>query len=164
MIAVFAVPYGPEAKSDSRPDTLEIAMIDAAVAALEVRHGRPDQPHRVHEVDVEAGLPVLLGVGDGEGADVGDDHVEAAERRGRLLHPRRERRRVADVDRRPGHGAAPAECLLGGRDLLGVAGTEPDLRPLVEEGLDDGAADATGAAGDQDAGAAELQVHGRGLP
>jgi hypothetical protein len=33
----------------------------------------------VHEVDVEAGLPVLLGVGDGEGADVGDHHVEAAD-------------------------------------------------------------------------------------
>ena len=29
-MAVFAVPYGPEAKSDSRPDTLEMAMIDAA--------------------------------------------------------------------------------------------------------------------------------------
>src|SRR6185295_6942137 len=30
MMAVLAVPYGPEAKSDSRPDTLEIAMIEGA--------------------------------------------------------------------------------------------------------------------------------------
>src|SRR3954447_24840244 len=30
MIAVLAVPYGPDAKSDSRPETLEIAMIEAA--------------------------------------------------------------------------------------------------------------------------------------
>jgi hypothetical protein len=32
----------------------------------------------VHEVDVEAGLPVLLGVGDGERTDVRYDHVETA--------------------------------------------------------------------------------------
>src|ERR1035437_4559575 len=30
MIAVFTVPYGPEAKSTSRPDTLEMATIDGA--------------------------------------------------------------------------------------------------------------------------------------
>src|SRR3954453_15240558 len=29
-MAVFAVPYGPDAKSDSRPETLEMAMMDAA--------------------------------------------------------------------------------------------------------------------------------------
>ena len=28
-MAVLAVPYGPEAKSDSRPETLEMAMIEA---------------------------------------------------------------------------------------------------------------------------------------
>ena len=37
MMAVLAVPYGPEAKSDSRPETLEIAMIEGAGALLEVR-------------------------------------------------------------------------------------------------------------------------------
>src|SRR3954447_25244509 len=33
MIAVFIVPYGPEAKSDSRPETLEIATIDPLLLA-----------------------------------------------------------------------------------------------------------------------------------
>jgi hypothetical protein len=33
----------------------------------------------VHEVDLEGGVPVLLGVRDGERADVGDDGVDAAE-------------------------------------------------------------------------------------
>jgi hypothetical protein len=104
----------------------------------------------VHEVDVEAGLPVLLGVGNGERADVRHHHVEAAERFGRLLHPRRQRRPVADIDGGADHGAAPAECLLRGRDLFRVAGAEGDVGPLVEEALDDRPADATGAAGDQD--------------
>src|SRR3954447_14384634 len=44
MIAVLAVPYGPEAKSDSRPDTLEIAMIDAA--SLRSRCGRAARTRR----------------------------------------------------------------------------------------------------------------------
>ena len=70
------------------------------VAALEVRHRRPDQAHRVHQVDVEAGLPVLLGVRDRERADVGHDDVEPAERLGRPLHPRGQRVAVADVDDR----------------------------------------------------------------
>ena len=137
-------------------------MIEAAVAALEVRQGGPDEPDGVHEVDVEAGLPVLLGVGDGEGADVGHDHVEAAERGGRLLHPRRERLRVADVrtvDPVTSPRSPSASCVAA--DLVGVAGAEADDGALVEEGLDDRPADATGAAGDQDARTGELQIHGR---
>ena len=53
--------------------------------------------------------------------------------------------------------------VLGRRHLVGVARAEADDGPLVEEGLDDGAADATGAAGDEDAFAVELQIHGAGL-
>src|SRR3954465_15514300 len=44
MMAVFAVPYGPEAKSDSRPETLEIAMIDAV--SLRSRCGRAARTSR----------------------------------------------------------------------------------------------------------------------
>ena len=56
----------------------------------------------------------------------------------------------------------PRSCqgLLGRGDLVGVARAEADGGALVEEGLDDGAADAAAAAGDEDAGAVELQIHG----
>ena len=99
-MAVLAVPYGPEAKSDSRPDTLEMAMIDAASLLLEVREGEPDQADRVHDVDVEARLPVLLRVGDRQSTDVGDDHVEAAHRGRGLLDPCCEGIGITDIERR----------------------------------------------------------------
>ena len=79
---------------------------------------------------------------------------------GGLLHPGGQRVAVADVDGAAGDAAAVRQRLLGRRDLVGVAGAEADDGALVEEGLDDGAADAAGAAGDEDAGAGELQIHG----
>lgn len=136
-------------------------MIEAA--SLEVRHGRPDEPDGVHDVDLEADPPVLLGVGDREGTDVGHDHVESAECFGRLLHPCRECFAVAYVDRRAGDFAVVVQSVLCRRDLLGVARAERDDCALIEEGLDDGPSDATGAAGYEDAFAAELQIHWLGL-
>ena len=76
------------------------------VAALEMWQRGSDEADGVHEVDVETGLPVLLGVGDRESADVGHDDVEAAEGLGRPLDPRREGVAVAHVDDRPGDAAA----------------------------------------------------------
>ena len=57
--------------------------------------------------------------------------------------------------------AAPlGDALLPRLDLGGVAGAELHDAALVDEGVDDGPADAAGAAGDKHAGAGELQVHG----
>src|SRR4051812_38086845 len=53
------------------------------------------------------------------------------------------------------------QFLLGGLDLAGVAGAELHRGALVGERLDDGPADAAGAARDQHAGVVQLQVHDR---
>ena len=61
--------------------------------------------------------------------------------------------------------AVPATRLLGLPVLLallhqlGIEGAETDDRALGHEGIDDGAADALGAAGDQYALALETEVH-----
>ena len=73
-------------------------MIEAASLRSRCGMRGPDQPHGVHEVDVEAGQPVLLGVRDRQRADVGHDDVEPAERLRGLLHPGGQRVAVADVD------------------------------------------------------------------
>ena len=130
------------------------------VAALQVRHRGPDQPHRVHEVDVEAGQPVLLGVREREGADVRHHDVQPAERRRRAVHPRGDAGPVGDVHDRAQQVPPATQRLLGRGDLLLAPGTEPDDRPLVEEGLDDGAADAARASGDEHPLAGEPEVHG----
>ena len=82
-------------------------------------------------------------------------------RSGRRLHPGPQRRAVPDVELDAAHPRAPAgQRLLGRLDLAGVAGAELDDGALVDERLDDRAADAAGAAGDEHAGAGQLQVHG----
>ena len=140
-----------------------MAMIEAGVAGLEVRHRGPDQPHGVHEVDVEAGQPVLLGVRDRQRADVGHHDVEPAERLRGLRHPRRQRVAVTDVEHRARGGTALLHGLLRVGDLVGTAGAEADDGALVEKAGDDGTSDAAGSPGDEDTVAGELEVHG-GLP
>ena len=57
-------------------------------------------------------------------------------------------------------GAAPPEFGLGGGDLVGVTGAEPDVGTLVEERFDDRPTDAFGPTGHEYTAATELEVHG----
>ena len=65
-----------------------------------------------------------------------------------------------DVDLDTAHTRSPpGQLLLGHLDLAGVTGAELDGGALVGERLDDRPADAAGAAGDEHARAAQLQIH-----
>ena len=114
----------------------------------------------MHEVDVDTGLPVLLGVRDRESADVGHDDVEAAEGLGRPLDPRREGVAVAYVDDRPRDVAAAAQVVVRRPHFGGVSRAEADDGPFVEEGADDGAPDAARPSRHQNSFAGELKIHG----
>ena len=75
-------------------------------------------------------------------------------------HPGGERGAVPDVahaaEDRP---AGDPDRGVRRRDLPGVPGAEGDVRALGHEALDDGAADALGAAGDDAPAAGELEIH-----
>ena len=79
---------------------------------------------------------------------------------GEVVDPFLERGVVGDVER-----AAFDAVLLGSPvrlallHELGVARAEADDRAFGQEGIDDGAADALGAAGDQHALALETEIH-----
>jgi len=93
-----------------------------------------DEADGVHEVDVETGLPVLLGVGNGEGTDIRHRHVQAAERLGRLPHPARESLSVADVDGCADHEVRadwPETVTLRAPSKIGAPFqiTRPSIRP-----------------------------------
>lgn len=133
-------------------------------ALLEERHRGLDGAHRVHHVDVEARPPVLLRRSDRERADVGHHDVQPAERTGGVLHPRRERRPVTDVDRAAHDVRAPVGQLRDRRLHIGLrARAERYGRALGGESFDDRAADSLGTAGYEGPKAGELKVHG-GLP
>jgi hypothetical protein len=117
----------------------------------------------MHEVDVEAGLPVLLRVRDRESADVGHHDVETAERFGRPLDPLRECVAVAHVDDRPCDVAAAAQVVVGRRYIVGISRTEANDGPFVEEGSDDGAPDAARPSRHENSFAGELKIHGADL-
>ena len=118
------------------------------------------KPHRAHQVGVEAALPAFLVAGDRQRADVGHHDVDAAERTGRVLHPGGQRRAVGHVGHAAAHGDAGAGDLgLGALHLVGVAGAEGHVRALGDQCVDDGAADALGAAGDHCLQALESEVH-----
>ena len=126
-----------------------------------MRQRRLDQTDGAHQVDVEAGAPVLRAVGDGERADVGDDAVDAAEGVGAGVHPIRQRRRVTHVDRGADRGdTVGGQLRLRRRDRVRGARAERDRRALGEQTLDDGPADAAGAAGDEEALARQTEFHG----
>ena len=99
-MAVLAVPYGPEAKSDSRPDTLEMAMIEAA--SLRSRCGIAARTSRT--VCMRSTLRLACQFSSVSGmaraltlATTTSSPPNAV---GGLLHPRGERVAVADVERR----------------------------------------------------------------
>ena len=121
--------------------------------------GGSDEADGVQEVDVDAGLPVLLRVRERESADVGDDDVEAAEGLGRSLDPRCEGGAVTHVDDRAHDVAAAAQLVVRRHHFAGIPRAEADVGPFVEEGADDGAPDATRPSCHQNSFAGELKIH-----
>ena len=103
-------------------------------------------------VDLELVPPCLLGVAHVQGADVGDDDVDAAQRLGRVGDPGLQRRLVGDVERRAVRGHALGPQRRHGRlDLAGIAGADRDVGALVGEDVGAAPADALAAAGDDGA-------------
>ena len=115
--------------------------------------------HRRDDVDVDRLAPARLVVLGAHRADIGDEVVDAAVA-GEAVDPFLERGVVGDVE-----GSAFDAVLLGSPvrlallHELGVARTEADDRAFGHESIDDGAADALGAAGDQHALALETEIH-----
>ena len=105
-------------------------------------------------------LPVLLVAADGERGDVGHDDVDAAELAGHVAHPRLQCRAVAHVEC-PTGGPDPLRLQRrhGAVDLVGVAGADGDVRPLVGERVGDRPPDAPRAARDDGVQAVEPEVH-----
>jgi hypothetical protein len=79
---------------------------------------------------------------------------------GRPLDPRRDGVAVAYVDDRPRDVAAAAQLAVRPCYIAGVSRAEADDSPFVEEGVDDGAPNATRPTRHQNSLAGELKIHG----
>jgi hypothetical protein len=115
--------------------------------------------HRRDDVDVDRLAPACLVVLGAERADIGDEMVDAAVA-GEVVDPFLQCRVVCNVERTAFNAVllgSPVRLAL--LDELGVARAEADERAFGQKGIDDGAADALGAAGDQHALALETEIH-----
>jgi hypothetical protein len=106
------------------------------------------------------GIDVLQGGTARRAARVGDDQVQAAQRRGHLVNGVRQRDVVGDVG---GHamGADPERPQLGGGagDLVGVARADADGAALVRQAQGDGPPDPARAPRDEGHLVAQAELH-----
>src|SRR6185312_14852918 len=160
MIAAFIVPYGPEAKSISRPDTLEMVTIDPPSAFK--RYGnaastRPTVPIRSTAKLVRQ-FSALSGIAS---SDVRHDAVDTTERLCAGVHPIGQRRGVPYVDRGADRGGAVGgQRRLRRKDGIGATGAVGDRGALSKQPLDGRASDPAGAARDKKSLASQSQIHG----
>ena len=137
----------------------------AAAGRAQVDQPGPDQLGGVARVEGERGGEVArAGVGEVAAADrpagVGHQVIQAAEGGRDLADGAVQRERVGDVGRH-GRDLGPAlgQTPGGAGQAVGVAGDEPDGRPLGGQHVGDGQADAPASPGDQRAAAAQAQIH-----
>ena len=127
---------------------------------LQERHRRLHQPHRAQHVGLEPGPPRRLVSADRQRTDIGDDHVETAQRRGRCRHEPLQRRAVGYVRDLPERLHPGALQRVDRRlHLIRVTGADRDRRALGREAVRDRSADAFGATGDEGAAALQSEVH-----
>jgi hypothetical protein len=116
-----------------------------------VRSDVVDGVHRRDQVDVDGLAPAFLRILGAKRADIGDKMIDAAVTGG-AVDPFLERCIVGDVERRAGDARLLGlPVLLALLHQLAIARAERHDRALGHEGIDNGAADALGAAGDQNA-------------
>ena len=143
------------------------ADVDDRAAAARDHAGRDrlDGEEVVAQVGVEAVVPVLgrhrlprVAIVAGGVVHQHADAVEIGDRRGAYALQRGDVDQIDVVEARPMPGPGPDAGLHDGAALFGLDVGEPDATPLPRELLDEGAADAVGAAGDEDAAVDEGRV------
>jgi len=131
------------------------------VGLLQEGQGRLDRANRAQNVHLEPEAPFLFAGCIDQRAGVRDHDVEPAERFRRLGHPGAQTRAVGDVDHTADHFPARLRQRRHGIvHILLVACAEADVAAFRDQQVDDRAADAAGAAGDDGAFSLQAKIHG----
>ena len=120
-----------------------------------------EQAHRLHQVDRERGLIVVVAATLAVGGRVRDQHVEAAERCDGPLDQRAHLLGIADVGGDGNEAIAGGELAAEVVEALLATGGDDDARTLGQEDAHDLAADPVAAAGDEHASVGESEIHQR---
>jgi len=119
------------------------------LALLEVRHRSVDQPHRPHQIHLEALPPAFLIRTDRKRADIGHHNVDPVHLRRGITNPAGQCRRIGNVKRRAVDSVAlSTQCALRLRNFLAVARAKGHGASFGGKRFHDRTADPLGASSD----------------